>query len=109
MVYETDLKKIVRKIGTRESIPNAEVAIAHTPDGKWFANGYRKRKYNIYVLVQMMDGLTLKTKDVFSDQWTSGKLRLVVGPLWNRESDGLQVPGKAGDTGKTRQLFLVKW
>ena len=110
VVYDTDLKKIVRKIGTLESIPNVEGDIALSPDGKWFGNGYRKGKYNFYVLVRMMNGLTLKTKGVFIDQSTSGKLRLeFAGPLWIRESDALLVPGIAGDTEKIRQLSLLKW
>ncbi|KPL05687.1 hypothetical protein AMJ85_11210 [candidate division BRC1 bacterium SM23_51] len=105
VLYDVDAKKIVGQIGTPEILPKPGGDIALSPDGKWFANGFKDGDRNYYVILRRSDGAHVCTPG-FDKGLYSGDLRIDPAPRWNRTSDAILVPGVVG--GRTRHLFIVR-
>jgi len=105
IIYDTDEQKVVGNIGSPALIPNPGGDIALSPDGKWFVNGHGDRGANHYTILRLADGAWTRTAGLNQGGFTSGDLRVDPGPLWNRGSTQLLVPGVAPDG--TRQLFVI--
>lgn len=48
MIFDTDAQRVI--------LPDPGADVALSPDGKWFANGYRKGHENFYVLYNRVTG-----------------------------------------------------
>jgi hypothetical protein len=105
IIYDTDEQKIVGTIGSPATIPRPGGDIALSPDGRWFVNGHGERGTNYYTILRRADGAWIRTSGLSQGGYTSGDLRVDPGPLWNRTSSQLLVPGAANDG--TRQLFVI--
>ena len=105
ILYDIDKKKIVGKLGTPEIFPEPEGDIALSPNGEWFANGYKKGGKNYYVVYRRSDGAYGRSKGLDKGSY-GGDIRIDPAPRWNRNNDALLVPGIAQD--KTRQMFMIR-
>ena len=108
VVYDTNLQKVVKMLGTPAILPRPEGDIALSPDGSWFVNGYRRSGKTSYVLFRLADGVHVRTKAFDQHGWTSGELRNDPAPCWNRNGTQVLFPSIADDEKKTRQLFLLE-
>lgn len=106
VIYDTDAMQVVDTLGSPEIIPSPGGDVALSPDGQWFVNGHGEKGMNYYTILNRADGTWVRTPG-FSQGGYSGDLRLDPGPLWNRESNQLLVPGIADDAEHTRQLFII--
>lgn len=106
IVYDTATQRVVGTLGSPEIFPKPGGDIALSPDGKWFVNGHGERGTNYYSILRRGDNAWTRTAGLSQGGFTSGELRVDPGPLWNRDSTQLLVPGIAADG--TRQLFIVK-
>lgn len=105
IIYDTDQQKIVGTIGDPTSIPKPGGDVALSPNGEWFVNGHGDRGTNYYTIMHRPSGAWVRTPGLGQGGYTSGELRIDPGPLWNRDSTQLLVPGMAADG--TRQLFVI--
>lgn len=105
IIYDTDTMKIVSDLGTPEIFPKPGGDVALSPDGKWFVNGHGDKGKNHYTILRRSDGAWVRSPAFDQGTYTSGDLRLDPGPLWNRTSNQLLVPGLTNDC--TRQLFIL--
>lgn len=106
VIYDTDTMQVVGMLGSPEIIPSPGGDVAFSPDGRWFVNGHGAKGMNYYTILRLADQSWVRTPG-FSQGGYSGDLRLDPGPLWNRGSTQLLVPGIAEDAGHTRQLFII--
>lgn len=107
ILYDTDSKTVVEVLGSPGVFPDPGGDVALSPNGIWLANGYRTGKANSYAILNRKTGEVLRAGPFPIDNWTSGELRIDGAPCWNRESNQVLIPAIAGDTGRTRQLFLL--
>jgi hypothetical protein len=105
IIYDTDTMKIAGQIGTPKIIPKPGGDVALSPDGEWFVNGEGDQGKNYYVILRRADGAWVKSGGFDQGGYIRGDLRQDPGPLWNRTSTQLLVPGQ--DTEKTRQLWII--
>ncbi len=103
--YDVDSKKVVKQLGTAEIFPNPEGDISLSPDGNWFANGYKKGSENVYTVYRLSDDQYVKSEGVYKGDF-SGDIRIDPAPRWNRSNDAILVPGI--DENNTRQMFLIR-
>ena len=94
-------------LGSRKIFPKPGGDVALSPDGNWFVNGHGDKGKNYYTILHRSDGAWVRTPGFDQGGFISGDLRLDPGPLWNRDSTQLLVPGIADDAEKTRQLFVI--
>jgi hypothetical protein len=104
IIFDTDEMKIVGQIGTPEIIAKPGGDVALSPNGEWFVNGSGDGGKNYYVVMRLSDGVWVKSKG-FDQGRFRGDLRLDPGPLWNRDSTQILVPGQ--DETATRQLYII--
>lgn len=104
VIFDTDQQAVVDRLGTPEIFPKPGGDVALSPDGKWFVNGHGENGKNFYTILRRADGAWVRTAGFDQGGYESGDLRLDPGPLWNRDSTRLLVPGV---TAGTRQLFVV--
>ena len=102
--YDVDTKKVVEQLGNPEIFPNPEGDISLSPDGNWFANGYKKGSENFYTVYRLSDDQYFKSEGIYKGDF-SGDIRIDAAPRWNRSSDAILVPGI--DKNNTRQMFLI--
>ena len=105
IIYDTDQQKVVGTLGSPTILPKPGGDIALSPDGRWLVNGHGERGTNFYTFLRGADGAWFRGPGLGQGGFTSGELRIDPGPLWNRDSTQLLVPGLAADG--TRQLFVV--
>lgn len=105
VLYDTDVMQIAGTLGSPEIFPKPGGDIALSPDAKWFVNGHGEKGENFYTILRRADGAWIRTPGMDQGGYTSGELRIDPGPLWNRDSNQLLVPGVAED--RTRQLFVI--
>jgi len=105
IVYDVDQQSIVEQWGDREIFPNPEGDISLSPNGRLFANGYKKGDSNFYVVYRRDDGAFCRSEGVYKGPY-GGDIRIDPAPRWNRSNDAILVPGISED--KTRQLFLLR-
>jgi len=103
--YDVDKKKVVGQLGTPEIFPNPEGDISLSPNGQWFANGYKKGNKNYYTVYRRKDGVFAKSAGLDKGSYR-GDIRIDPAPRWNRTNDAILVPGIAKN--KTRQMFLMR-
>ncbi len=106
VVYDSAQKLIVESLGGSDVFPNPEGDVSLSPDGRWFVNGHRDGEYHYYTFLEMKTRRVVKSPGILLSTWNRGPLRLDPAPAWNRTSDGIVVPGIAGDG--TRQMFLLE-
>jgi hypothetical protein len=108
VIYDTDRDEIAGQMGDRDVFPDPEGDVALSPDGKWFVNGFKRKKEqkNFYVIYRRSDGAHVRTQGFNIGTWVSGALRQDPSPCWNRASDQVLVPAVSSD-GKSRQLFVL--
>lgn len=107
IIFDTDTMQVVGKLGSHEIIPKPSGDVALSPDGNWFVNGHGDKGSNFYTILHRTDNIWVRTPAFAQGGYTGGDLRLDPGPLWNRDSTQLLVPGIADDAGHTRQLFII--
>jgi len=105
IVYDVDTKKGVEQWGTPQIFPNPEGDISLSPDGRWFANGYKKGDKNYYTVYRRGDGAFAFSEGIYKGN-SSGNIRIDPAPRWNRTNDAILVPGIAENG--TRQMFLIR-
>ena len=105
VIYDTDAQKVAGQLGTPEIFPKPGGDVALSPNGAWFVNGHGEKGKNYYTILRRSDGAWVRSPGFDQGGYVGGDLRLDPGPLWNRDSTQLLVPGIAGD--RTRQLFVV--
>jgi hypothetical protein len=107
VIYDVDRQELVDQIATPEILPRPGGDIALSHDGKWFVNGYRQGRENIYVIIRRSDGTFVRTRGLPIDNWTGGDLRCDPAPCWSRTGEQIAVPAIAGDAVRSRQTFLL--
>ena len=105
VLYDVDKKKVVGQLGTPEIFPSPGGDVSLSPDGKWFANGYKKGDKNRFVVYRRSDGVYGRSKGLSKGSY-SGDIRIDPAPRWNRANNALLVPGIAEN--KTRQMFVIR-
>lgn len=105
ILYDVDTQQIVGQLGTPKVFPNPEGDVSLSPDGRWFANGYKQGSANRYVLYRMSDGVFARSQGIDKGAYADD-IRIDAAPRWNRDNNALLVPGIAAD--KTRQLFVIR-
>lgn len=105
VLYDVDKREIVGQWGDPSIFPNPEGDVALSPDGKWFANGYKEDTSNYYTVYRRSDGAYARSEGLVKGSY-SGDIRIDPAPRWNRTNDAILVPGLA-DNG-TRQMFLIR-
>jgi hypothetical protein len=105
ILYDVDQKKVVEQWGTPAIFPNPEGDISLSPDGNWFANGYKKGDRNYYTVYRRDDGAFAFSEGIYKGN-SSGNIRIDPAPRWNRTNDAILVPGIAKNN--TRQIFMVR-
>ncbi|HYF35404.1 MAG TPA: hypothetical protein VD994_08960 [Prosthecobacter sp.] len=106
VIYDTDAMEVTGYLGTVEMFPKPGGDVALSPNGEWFVNGHGEGGSNYYTVLRRSDGAWVRSPKFDQGGFTGGDLRLDPGPLWDRESAQLLVPGMARDG--TRQLFVVR-
>jgi hypothetical protein len=105
ILYNVDTKKIVGQLGNPEMFPKPEGDISLSPDGNWFANGYKKGDKNYYAVYRRSDGAFVRSEGIDKGSY-SGDIRIDPAPRWNRTNDAILIPGIARD--KTRQMSIIR-
>jgi hypothetical protein len=107
ILFDTETQQIVGLLGDATIFPKPGGDVALSPDGRWFVNGHGEKGRNYYTVLRRADGAWVRSLGFDQGSYISGDLRLDPGPLWNRDSTQLLVPGLAEDAEKTRQLFVI--
>jgi hypothetical protein len=107
ILFDTDAQRSAGTLGNSRIFPKPSGDVALSPDGAWFVNGHGEKGKNHYTILHRSDGAWVRTAGFDQGDFTKGDLRLDPGPLWNRTSTQLLVPGIADDAAKTRQLFVI--
>lgn len=107
VIYDCESMKVVGTLGDRRLFPKPGDDIALSPDGRWFANGYRIGTQNYYAFLRLADGASVTSQAFDVRGWTEGDLRVDPSPNWNRQSNQILVSALASDDDRTRQLFLI--
>ena len=107
VIYDTETMRVVGTIGDESQLPNPEGDVALSPDGKWFANGYRVGNENFYAVLRLDGGAFARSRGFDVKGWTQGDLRVDAAPCWNRRGDQILFSALADDADRTRQLFLM--
>jgi hypothetical protein len=107
VIYDCESMKVVGTLGDRRLFPKPGDDIALSPDGRWFANGYRIGTQNYYALLRIADGASVTSQGFDVRGWTDGDLRVDPSPNWNRAGNQLLISALAADEQRTRQLFLI--
>jgi len=107
VIYDTESMQVTGTIGDETKLPDPEGDVALSPDGKWFANGYRKGTENFYAVLRLDGGSFARSRPFDVKGWTQGDLRVDAAPCWNRQGDQILFSALAADEGRTRQLFLM--
>ena len=105
ILYDVEEKKMVEKWGTPEIFPKPEGDIALSPDGRWFANGYKKGDKNFYTVYRRNDGAFARSDGIFKGVY-GGDIRIDPAPRWNRDNNAILVPGITKNG--TRQMFVIR-
>lgn len=105
ILYNIDTKEIVGQLGNPSLFPKPEGDISLSPDGNWFANGYKDGNKNYYTLLRRSDGAFVRSEGIDKGAY-SGDIRIDPAPRWNRTNDAILVPGIANDG--TRQMFVMR-
>jgi len=106
ILYDTDAMKVAGTLGSPAIFPRPGGDIALAPDANWFVNGHGSKGTNFYTFLRRADGAWFRTAGLDQGGYTSGELRIDPGPLWNRDSTQILVPGVGKDG--TRQLFIIR-
>jgi hypothetical protein len=85
--------------------PKPEGDVSLSPDGNWFANGYKNGNKNYYAIYRRSDGAFVRSVGIDKGSY-SGNIRIDPAPRWNRTNDAILVPGIARD--KTRQMSIIR-
>jgi hypothetical protein len=104
ILYDVDTKRVVGQLGTADIFPKPEGDVALSPDGNWFANGYKNGDTNRFVVFRRSDGAYVRSRGLDKGSY-SGDIRIDPAPRWNRANNALLVPGIAEN--KTRQMFVI--
>ena len=104
ILYDVDTQEVVGQLGTPEIFPNPEGDISLSPDGRLFANGYKKGTENRYVVYRRSDGAYVRSEGLDKGEY-SGDIRIDPAPRWNRANNAILVPGIAEN--RTRQMFVI--
>jgi len=109
IIYDTDTKKIVGKLGQTDSFPDPGGDIALSPNGKQFVNGYGNKRpgENFYAILLREEGRLIRTNAFSRGSWVSGALRLDPAPCWNRTGTQIVVPAISDDAQQSRQMFVI--
>jgi hypothetical protein len=105
ILYDVDNKKVVGQWGTPAIFPNPEGDISLSPNGRWFANGYKDGDRNFYVVYRPSDGAFARSEGVYKGPY-GGDIRIDPAPRWNRSNNVILVPGIAEN--RTRQMFMIR-
>ena len=105
ILYDTDTKKIVGQLGDTSMFPKPEGDVALSPDGNWFANGYKKGDKNYYAVYRRSDRAFARSEGIDKGSY-SGDIRIDPAPRWNRANNAILIPGIAEN--KTRQMFMIR-
>ncbi|MDG2222678.1 MAG: hypothetical protein P8L85_14965 [Rubripirellula sp.] len=105
VLYDVVEKKVVEQWGTPEIFPKPEGDVSLSPDGQWFANGYKQGDKNFYTVYRRSDGAFAKSDGIFKGDY-AGDIRIDPAPRWNRTNNMILVPGIAKNA--TRQMFLMQ-
>ncbi len=105
ILYNVDTKNIVGQLGDARMFPKPEGDIALSPDGNWFANGYKQGDKNYYAVYHRSDGAFARSEGIDKGSY-SGDIRIDPAPRWNRANDAVLIPGIAKN--KTRQMFIIR-
>lgn len=105
ILYDTDSMAIAGDLGRPELFPKPGGDVALSPDGKWFVNGHGEGGQNFYTFLRLADGAWVRSPGFDQGGYTGGDLRIDPGPLWNRDSTQILVPGIGKDG--TRQLSIL--
>lgn len=109
ILYDVDQVKVVGQLGTPELFPKPEGDISLSPDGNWFANGYKVERpegnKNYYAVLRRSDSTFARSKGIDKGSF-SGNIRIDPAPRWNRSNDAILVPGISEN--KTRQMFVIR-
>ena len=104
ILYDVDKQKVVGWLGTPEIFRKPGGDVALSPDGKWFANGYKQGDTNRFVVYRRSDGVYGRSLGLDKGSY-SGDIRIDPAPRWNRANNAILVPGIAKN--KTRQMFVI--
>jgi hypothetical protein len=105
ILYDVDQQRIVGQLGAPEIFPDPEGDISLSPNGQWFANGYKRGDKNYYVVYRRSDGVFGRSEGLDRGSYR-GDIRIDPAPRWNRTNDAVLVPGIADDN--TRQMFVIR-
>ena len=92
-------------MGTPAIFPDPEGDISLSPNGQWFANGYKTGGKNYYVVYRRSDGVFGRSEGLDKGSY-GGDIRTGPAPRWNRTNDAILVPGIAKDN--TRQMIVIR-
>ncbi len=110
--YDTTKQEIVGTIGKPDTFSDPGGDVAFSPDGKWFANGDKRRDKTtrrgetVFTFLNQETGRVFRTEPFPVGRFTSGELRIDPAPDWNRTSDQILF-GAYDPKSKTRQLFVL--
>jgi hypothetical protein len=108
ILYNVDTREIVGQLGDSKVFPKPEGDVALSPDGNWFANGYKPNKTstkNFYSIYRRSDGAIARSEGIDKGSY-SGDIRIDPAPRWNRTNDAILVPSIAKD--ETRQMSIIR-
>lgn len=105
ILYNVDTKKIVGHLGNARMFPKPEGDVALSPDGNWFANGYKQGDKNYYAVYRRSDRAFARSEGIDKGSF-SGDIRIDPAPRWNRANDAILIPGIAQN--ETRQMFIIR-
>jgi len=105
ILYDVRTQQITGVLGTPNAFPNPEGDIALSPDGNWFANGYKRGTTNLYSIFRRSDGAFVRSLPMKKGSYR-GDIRIDPAPRWNRTNDAILAPGLADDG--TRQMFVIR-
>lgn len=106
-MYNVLEQRVVGYIGEPGVIPKPEGDISLSPDGQWFANGYKADEGdNRYIVYRMRDGAHVHWAGLSRGGLDSGDIRIDPAPSWNRASNALLATGWTKE--ETRQIFVLR-
>ncbi len=107
ILFDTDTQQLAGTLGSHKIFPKPSGDVALSPDGNWFVNGHGDKGKNFYTILHRTNDTWVRTPGFDQGGFVKGDLRLDPGPLWNRNSTQVLVPGLADHAEKTRQLFVI--